>query len=429
MKLTYSFPSRRNQLGLALIAAIAITACGGSDDSTTTTTTTVPGAPTIGAATAGDASASIAFTAPSSNGGAAITNYTGTCTGGGASKTATATASPVSVSGLTNATTYSCTVTATNSVGTSAASAAVAVTPAMTSTGSGNGTSTGNNYGTNTTGGTSGVACSYSYTALNSSASVNTTSTSAWTCNSTSRVMTANGIPDHAVGAFPNVNNPNAISAQSLSVTYTLTPTFNGTATTLGGPRGVTGYVLNGIKVDAGTAGTCPANAAATSSCSLIDNSGAWSIEALGQSTFNFGTDSNNAHVQPSGEYHYHGMPEGFIALKGGGPTKMTLIGWAADGFPIYARYGYSTANNASSALKAMTGSYKLKTTVAANRPSTTLIPLGAFAQDWEYVAGSGDLDECNGRNGVTPEFPNGIYHYYATDSYPYFQRCIKGNR
>ncbi len=24
-------------------------------------------------------------------------------------------------------------------------------------------------------------------------------------------------------------------------------------------------------------------------------------------------------------------------------------------------------------------------------------------------------------------EFPNGIYHYYATDSYPYFQRCVKG--
>ncbi|MFC6755267.1 YHYH protein, partial [Halorubrum tibetense] len=25
-------------------------------------------------------------------------------------------------------------------------------------------------------------------------------------------------------------------------------------------------------------------------------------------------------------------------------------------------------------------------------------------------------------------EFPEGIYHYYATDSYPYFQRCVKGD-
>lgn len=283
--------------------------------------------------------------------------------------------------------------------------------------------------GTTTTSGTAGVECSYSYQAFNSSASVNLQSTSSWTCSSTSRVLAANGIPDHAVGTFPNAGNPNTISAQTVSATYTLTPTYNGTATTLGGPRGATGYVLNGVKIDAGTAGSCPASATATTSCSLIDNSGAWSIEALGQSSFNFGTDSNNAHVQPTGEYHYHGMPEGFITLRGGSPTKMTLIAWAADGFPIYARYGYSTATNASSALKAVTGSYKLKTTVDATRPSTTLVPLGTFAQDWEYSAGSGDLDECNGRTGVTPEFPNGIYHYYATDSYPYFQRCIKGNQ
>ena len=57
-------------------------------------------------------------------------------------------------------------------------------------------------------------------------------------------------------------------------------------------------------------------------------------------------------------------MPEGFITKQGGGSTKMTLIGWAADGFPIYARYGYSTANNASSALKSMKGSYQLVSTV-----------------------------------------------------------------
>jgi hypothetical protein len=279
------------------------------------------------------------------------------------------------------------------------------------------------------TGGTAGVECAYSHSAFNSSASVNANSSAAWTCNTTSRVLAANGIPDHATGTFPNAGNPNTISAQSISATYTLNPTYNGAATMLGGPRGVTGYVLNGVKIDAGTAGTCPASAAATSSCSLIDNSGAWSIEALGQSSFNFGADSNNAHVQPGGEYHYHGMPEGFITKRGGGPTKMTLVGWAADGFPIYARYGYSVANSASSALKAVTGSYRLKTTVSATRPAT-------YSQSWakvpngiKVVAGLGDLDECNGRTGVTPEFPSGIYHYYSTDSYPYFQRCIKGNR
>lgn len=105
----------------------------------------------------------------------------------------------------------------------------------------------------------------------------------------------------------------------------------------------------------------------------------------------------------------------------------MTLIGWASDGFPIYARYGYTTATSATSAIKVVKGSYQVKKTADTNRPSTTTYPMGTFSQDYEYVAGSGDLDECNGRTGVTPEFPQGTYHYYATDSYPYLQRCVKG--
>ena len=42
--------------------------------------------------------------------------------------------------------------------------------------------------------------------------------------------------------------------------------------------------------------------------------------------------------------------------------------------------------------------------------------------------AGTGTLDECNGRFGVTPEFPQGIYHYYTTETYPFVQRCVRGN-
>ena len=95
---------------------------------------TVPGAPTIGAATAGNASASIAFTAPSSNGGSAITSYTASCVTGTTTKTGTGTSSPITVSSLTNSTAYSCTVTATNAKGTSAASSAVSVTPTSTTT-------------------------------------------------------------------------------------------------------------------------------------------------------------------------------------------------------------------------------------------------------------------------------------------------------
>jgi hypothetical protein len=234
-------------------------------------------------------------------------------------------------------------------------------------------------------------------------------------------VLTANGLPDHDVGIFPNTNNPNTISSQSVSATYTLSPASTSTSSNTG--MAATGYLLNGVKIDAGTAGSCNDSG---SSCSLIGNVGNWSIEALGQTSFSFGTDSSNAHVQPNGAYHYHGMPEGFIAKLGKG-MAMTLVGWAADGFPIYARYGYTRATDATSAIKVITSSYQLKSTPDTNRPSTSLYAMGTFKQDYEYVAGLGDLDECNGRTGVTPEFPNGIYHYFATDTYPFLQRCVKG--
>ena len=120
-------------------------------------------------------------------------------------------------------------------------------------------------------------------------------------------------------------------------------------------------------------------------------------------------------------------MPEGFIEKQGGNSSTMTLIAWSSDGFPIYARYGYSIAEDANSAITALTGSYQLVTDIADTRPPVDVYEMGTFEQDWEYIAGSGDLDECNGRFGVTPEFPGGIYHYFATDSYPYFQRCVNG--
>jgi hypothetical protein len=83
-------------------------------------TTTVPGAPTIGTATAGNAQATVTFTAPANNGGSAITGYTVTSNPG--NKTGTGTASPITVTDLTNGTAYTFTVTATNANGTGPAS-------------------------------------------------------------------------------------------------------------------------------------------------------------------------------------------------------------------------------------------------------------------------------------------------------------------
>ena len=70
---------------------------------------------------------------------------------------------------------------------------------------------------------TAEVVCGLSRVVLNPTLGV--TSQANWTCANGSRTLTANGIPDHAVGVFPNPENPNAISAQAVQFTATLTPT------------------------------------------------------------------------------------------------------------------------------------------------------------------------------------------------------------
>ena len=86
----------------------------------------VPGAPTIGTATAtGATTATVVFTAPASNGGSVITSYTATSSPGSVTGTLSQAGSgTITVTGLTASTSYTFTVTATNAVGTSAASAA-----------------------------------------------------------------------------------------------------------------------------------------------------------------------------------------------------------------------------------------------------------------------------------------------------------------
>jgi len=98
---------------------------------------TVAGAPTAVTAVVGDSQATVSWTAPSSDGGAAITSYTVSASPGSATATTSnGTTLSIVVTGLTNGTAYTFTVKATNSVGDStASSASSAVTPVDVPTG------------------------------------------------------------------------------------------------------------------------------------------------------------------------------------------------------------------------------------------------------------------------------------------------------
>ena len=287
---------------------------------------------------------------------------------------------------------------------------------------------------------TAGILIDINKEIYNDDASVNNYSRYSWTSDSNDRILSGNGIPNHEVGRFPNSDNPIAITEQNVNKRFTLCPEIiTESGLEIVGPALAIAYALNSVKFDPATAGRC--NDAGE--CSLAKGQGNWNIEALGHDTFNFGDDMNHAHVQPNGAYHYHGMPELLMEFLGDN-QGMTLVGWASDGFPVYARYGYLEANNSKSGIKSLTPSYRLKLEPDANRPNiltaliggtgqgatniNTPIPMGAFTQDYEYVAGLGDLDQCNGRFGVTPEFPEGIYYYVVTDEFPYFTRCLKGS-
>jgi len=109
------------------VAAINANGSGGGSDPATATPSTVPGAPTSLTATAGNGQVALSWTAPSDNGGSAITGYTVTINGTPTPIVGTATT--YTVTGLTNGTTYTFVVAATNTNGTGANSNSVSATP------------------------------------------------------------------------------------------------------------------------------------------------------------------------------------------------------------------------------------------------------------------------------------------------------------
>ena len=226
------------------------------------------------------------------------------------------------------------------------------------------------------------------------------------------RRIRANGLPNHNTGAFPNANNPNAISAQSYDYSFPTTPTQNSNASVYSIPQPF-GIAVNGVLFD-------PLAAEWYNN----DPASGWSKYALSPNV-NLGLDSNHAHVMPTGAYHYHGIPDGLADILDA-KRHSPLIGWAGDGFPIYLDKGYRKAKNKKSGVRTLRSSFALKKGTRPSGPGGTYD--GTYIEDYEYVAGSGDLDAANGRVQVTPEFPKGTYCYILTEEFPAIPLAFRAN-
>jgi hypothetical protein len=131
-----------------------------------------------------------------------------------------------------------------------------------------------------------------------------------------------------------------------------------------------------------------------------------------------FGTDSHNAHTQPDGAYHYHGDP--LAAYDTSGKTASGVIGFAADGFPVYGPFIDENGN-----LRRATSSYVLKSGARQSQSGEGAFPGGnydgTYIDDYQYQSGGGDLDKCNGMT------IKGHYGYFVTNEYPWIMKCFKG--
>lgn len=238
------------------------------------------------------------------------------------------------------------------------------------------------------------------------------------------RVMTTNTLPDHEIGEFPNPNNPNALRSVEREIRIPLNPEL---ADRRIPSRPEFGVGLNGVIFDSGTGEFWTVSGERGRS--------AWNYDAGSEKNQGrFGVDFNHGHIQPTGKYHYHGVPTALVESLGsehvhdGHVHEMIQLGWAFDGFPVYAPYGYEDPDDATSGITELASSYRLK---EGDRPGLPDGPGGAYdgtySADYEYVEGLGDLDESNGRTGVTPEFPDGTYYYVITDEFPSIPRTWVG--
>ena len=153
--------------------------------------------------------------------------------------------------------------------------------------------------------------------------------------------------------------------------------------------------------------------------CSSGEN---YKVEAI-QDYLDLGLDFNNAHVQPTGAYHYHGVSSNLVDFAAKPGQDLVHVGFALDGYlMVYSQSGmYKPSYNLDTETRSGTGcTITMRETKDVEVAGTT--PNGTYVSDWIYTEGRGDLDECNGTT------INGQYVYLVTDTFPYIPRCLNGD-
>lgn len=267
------------------------------------------------------------------------------------------------------------------------------------------------------------------------------------------------GIPSYVTGPFMD-GNPSVATSQNAIFKFTLNPVKNtGTAkATTGGNIGVfiNGVALfdyrDGVAWNPSTNALCggPGNPPCPGGPGASMD---WNRDAILAEKAGF--DCAKGHPA-MGNYHHHQNPSAFKldktiisticnlydadGLYAIDSTKHSpLIGFAYDGFPIYGAYGFKNTDGTGGITRIKSG-YQLRNisvrntnaagqTVTSGPNISTTYPLGYFREDYEFIAHSSNpdyVDASNGRFCVTPEYPNGIYAYFATvdanwnSAYPY---------
>ncbi len=235
--------------------------------------------------------------------------------------------------------------------------------------------------------------------------------------NSQHCTLKTNGIPNHDFNG-PTANFANNVRELPGTFRIPRNPEKARNQTALS-QRSYDAILLNGVPVDLLSAGCYrPSGSRADKNGNVLAgcrDTDPWLLDPPSYDQY-FGVDLHNAHAQPDGRYHYHSNPNALF-LDHDLDKPSPVIGFAADGFPIYG----TIFKDRDGTIRPAISGYQLKTTprpAPPNGPGGT--PDGTYIDDYEYT-GTGDLDECNGMN------VDGQYGYYVTTSYPWVLNCLVG--